>query len=44
LVTDAQKTLLALKVELHDEELEAGAPIALCPPANDATGLAIGGA
>jgi hypothetical protein len=40
LVTDAQKTLLALKVELHDDELEAGAPITLCPPANDESGTA----
>jgi hypothetical protein len=48
LVGDAQQTLLALKVELHDEALEAGAPIALCPPANDEAGspdgLAVSGA
>lgn len=38
LVGDAQKTLLALKVELHDEEQERGSPIALTPPANDPDG------
>lgn len=45
LVTDAQKTLLALKIELHDNELEASAPIALTPPANDegANHEAVGG-
>jgi hypothetical protein len=38
LVGDAQKTLLALKVELRDEEEERGSPIALTPPANDPDG------
>jgi hypothetical protein len=35
LVKDAQKTLLALKVELQDEVLEASSAIALAVPAND---------
>jgi hypothetical protein len=34
-VDDAKKTLLALKVELRDDETERASPIEVCPPAND---------
>jgi hypothetical protein len=36
LLRDAKDTLLALKVELRDEEVERASPIALTLPANDA--------
>ena len=36
LLNDAKKTLLALKVELREEEEDRASPIALAVPANDA--------
>jgi hypothetical protein len=38
---DARKTLLALKVELREDDLEREAPIGLPAPANDAHSRAV---
>jgi hypothetical protein len=42
LLNDAKETLLALKVELRDEQDERASPIVLSLPANDAPGADVG--